>query len=268
MPRTMDVVRSDRVLVVRTVEDHMTVEHKVWEKQLDVRGYDPNSWLVYEENYGSPTRGSRVATLCIRRGSSASCTPLPFYLIATERLLPWSASCALMDYKVPARAFIKKSIKKGCNSLFPKYVGHIERKPVYKMSGPLEYMDNTIIPTDRGVREVTTEEWGGLKVYPSSWGTTPKDRRRIIREPSLHFWSVLGDAFAPTLIHQEEPNLRHNGEEYASFATIPPLSPIPLWEEDSSDEESEGEGNLALTEELELPPNMDTPFEWEASTIG
>jgi hypothetical protein len=46
MPRTMYVVRSDRVLVVRTIEDHMTVEHKVWEKQLDARGYDPNYWLV------------------------------------------------------------------------------------------------------------------------------------------------------------------------------------------------------------------------------
>jgi hypothetical protein len=194
--------------------------------------------------------------------------PLHFYLIATERLLPWSASCVLMDYKVPARAFIKKSIKKGRSSLFPKYVGHIERKPVYKENGPLEYMDNIIIPTDRGVRGVTTEECGKLKVYPSSWGTSPKDRRRIIREPSLHFWSVLGEEFSPTLIHQEEPNLIHNGEEDASFETIPPLSPTPLWEEDSSDEESEGEGNLLLPEELELPPNIDTPFEWEASTIG
>jgi hypothetical protein len=32
MPSNMGVVRPDRVLVVGTVEDCMTVEHKLWEK--------------------------------------------------------------------------------------------------------------------------------------------------------------------------------------------------------------------------------------------
>jgi hypothetical protein len=62
-------------------------------------------------------------------------------------------------------------------------------------------VNDILVRTERGMREVTTEEWGKLKGYPSYWGTTAKDRRRIIQEPSLHFWSVLGDAFAPTLIH-------------------------------------------------------------------
>jgi hypothetical protein len=74
MPRIMGVVGSDRVLVVGTVEDYMTVEHKVWENQLPARCYDLTSWLVYKEDRGSPTQGARVATLCIRRGSSASLT--------------------------------------------------------------------------------------------------------------------------------------------------------------------------------------------------
>jgi hypothetical protein len=32
MSRNVEVDRSDRVLVIGTVEDNMTVEHKVWEK--------------------------------------------------------------------------------------------------------------------------------------------------------------------------------------------------------------------------------------------
>jgi hypothetical protein len=106
-----------------------------------------------------------------------------------------------MDYKVPARAYIKKSIKEGCNPLLPNYEGHIEMKPVYEADGPLYSIDNIIVRMERGVREVTTEEWGKLKGCPPSWGTTAKDRWRIIQDPSLHFWSVLGDAFAPTVIH-------------------------------------------------------------------
>jgi hypothetical protein len=47
MTRDVKVNRPDRVLVVGTVEDYMTVGHKVWEKQLFARGYDPTSWLVY-----------------------------------------------------------------------------------------------------------------------------------------------------------------------------------------------------------------------------
>jgi hypothetical protein len=75
MPRNMAVNIPYRVLVIDTVEDYMTVKHKVWVNQLTARGYDPTSWLVYEEDCGSPTGGSRVTTLCIRRGSSASRTP-------------------------------------------------------------------------------------------------------------------------------------------------------------------------------------------------
>jgi hypothetical protein len=44
----------------------------------------------------------------------------------------------------------------------PNYVGHIERKPVYDANGPLEYMDDILIRTYIGVREVMTEEWGKL----------------------------------------------------------------------------------------------------------
>jgi hypothetical protein len=72
MPRDVTVDRPDRVLVIGTVEDYMTIGHKVWEKQLFARGCDPTYWLVYEEDCGSTTRGGRVATLFIRRGSSAS----------------------------------------------------------------------------------------------------------------------------------------------------------------------------------------------------
>jgi hypothetical protein len=63
MPKNMGVVRPGRVLVVGTMEEYMTVEHKVWEKQFAARGYDPTSWLTYEEDCGSPTLGARVATL-------------------------------------------------------------------------------------------------------------------------------------------------------------------------------------------------------------
>jgi hypothetical protein len=155
IPRNIVVYR---VLVIGTVEDCMTVEHKVWENQLAARGCDPTYWLVYEEDFGSPTRGAQVATLCIRRGSSASRTPLPFSLVTAERLPPRSAYFALMDYKVPARAYIKKSIQKGHNPLFPNYVGRTGRKPMYEAKGHLESMDGIIIRTERGVGEVTTEE--------------------------------------------------------------------------------------------------------------
>jgi hypothetical protein len=117
-------------------------------------------------------------------------------------------------------------------------VGHIGRKPVYEANLTLKSMDGILILTERGAREVTTKEWGKLKGYPSFWGTTAKDRRRIKQEPSLHFWSVLGDAFAPTLIHPEEKKSKHNQEDDASYTSIPPLSPRSPWEEDSSDEES------------------------------
>jgi hypothetical protein len=67
MPRDVTVDRKDRVLVIVTVEDYMTVGHKVWETQLFARGYDPTSWLVYEQDCGSTTRGAWLATLRIRR---------------------------------------------------------------------------------------------------------------------------------------------------------------------------------------------------------
>jgi hypothetical protein len=65
-----------------------------------------------------------------------------------------------MDYKVPARAFIKKNIQKGRNPLFPNYMGHIGRKPVYEANGPLDYMDDVLIRTERGVREVRPQLLG------------------------------------------------------------------------------------------------------------
>jgi hypothetical protein len=145
-----------------------------------------------------------------------------------------------MDYKILARAYIKKVIKAGRNPLLPNYVGHIGPTPMYEANGPLESMDDILVQTKRGVREVTTEEWGKPKGYPPSWGTTAKDRRRIIQDPSLHFWSVMGDAFAPTLIHPKlelEPNDNHD------CVTIgpSPLSPRPPWKQDSSDDESDSE---------------------------
>jgi hypothetical protein len=79
-----------------------------------------------------------------------------------------------------------------------------------------------------------------------------KDRQRIIQDPSLHFLSVLGDAFAPTLIHPE-PKVETNEVDDGIYTSPPPLSPIPLWEEDSSDEESEGEVYYPSPEQLEPP---------------
>jgi hypothetical protein len=56
--------------------------------------------------------------------------------------------------------YIKKNIKEGRNPLLPNCVGYIGRKPVYEADGPLESMDDILIQTERGVREVTTEEVG------------------------------------------------------------------------------------------------------------
>jgi hypothetical protein len=140
MPRGVMVDRPDRVLVIGTVEDYTTVGHKVWGKKLFERGYNPTSWLV-----------------CILRGSSASSVSLPFSLLAAERLPPRSACFALMDYKVPTRAYITKIIKEGRNPLLPNHVGHIGRKPVYEVDGPLESMDDILVPTKRGAREVRTK---------------------------------------------------------------------------------------------------------------
>jgi hypothetical protein len=61
--------------------------------------------------------------------------------------------------------------------------------------------------------------------------------------------------------------LEHNEDDDAIYTSIPPLSPRSPWEEDSSDEESEDEVDHPFPGQLELPPNMDAPFEWEAPDI-
>jgi hypothetical protein len=45
------------------------------------------------------------------------------------------------------------------------------------------------------------------------------------------------------------------------------MSPRPPWEEESSDEESEGEVDNPSPEHLDLPPNMDAPFEWDTPDL-
>jgi hypothetical protein len=77
----------------------------------------------------------------------------------------------------------------------------------------------------------------------------------------------LGGTFAPNLIHPENPKFEHNEEDDDMYTSIPPLSPIPPWEEYYSDEESEDEVDRPFPGELELPPNMDAPFEWEAPDL-
>jgi hypothetical protein len=89
-----------------------------------------------------------------------------------------------------------------------------------------------------------------------------KDRRRIIQEPSLHFWSVLGDVFAPTLVHPENPKLEPNEEDDGIYTIIPPLSPRPPWEEDSSEEESEDGVDHPS------PRQLDPPLTWMPDLNG
>jgi hypothetical protein len=101
---------------------------------------------------------------------------------------------------------------------------------------------------------------------PPSWNTTAKDRPRIIQDPSLHFWSVMRDAFSPTLIHPES-KMEPNDEDDGISIGPPPLSPRPPWEEDSSDDESESEFDYPSSEHLELPPKMDAPFKWGATDL-
>jgi hypothetical protein len=113
-------------------------------------------------------------------------------------------SSTVMDCNLPAHVFNKKNIREECNPLLTNYVGRIGTKPVYDSNGPIESMDDILIHTKRGVREVTMEDWGKLKGYPATWDTTAKGQRRIIREPILHFWSVLEDALAPILEGEEK----------------------------------------------------------------
>jgi hypothetical protein len=79
MPRNIVIYRHGMVLVVGTVEDYMTVEHKVWEKQLVARGYDPTSWLVHEEDGGSPTREAEWQPY-VFEGVPQPIAPLSLYL--------------------------------------------------------------------------------------------------------------------------------------------------------------------------------------------
>jgi hypothetical protein len=78
-------------------------------------------------------------------------------------------------------SFLRLKSAKGRNPLLPNYVGHIGRRPVYEADGSLESMDDILILTERDVMEAMAEEWGKLKGYPSSSGTTAKDRWRSIQ---------------------------------------------------------------------------------------
>jgi hypothetical protein len=82
----------------------------------------------------------------------------------------------------------------------------------------------------------------------------------------LHFWSVVGDAFSPTLIHPKL-ELETNDDHDCVSIGPPPLSTRPPLEEDSSDDESDSECVYPSSEHLELPPNMDAPFEWDVPDL-
>jgi hypothetical protein len=77
----------------------------------------------------------------------------------------------------------------------------------------------------------------------------------------------LGDAFAPTLTHREGPFFDENEEEDNSITGMPPISSRQIWEENYSDEESGCEDEPPHPEEVEIPPNMDVPFEWKPTDI-
>jgi hypothetical protein len=160
-------------------------------------------------------------------------------MVAVERLPPWSASFTVMDYKMPASIVYQESHSR--KPLLPTYFGHIGTKPVYDTYGPLKSMDGILIRTKSGVWEVTTEECGKLKGYPATWGTTAADRRRIIREPSLHFWSVLGDDLTSTLGKEEKDCCCENEDEDPGLMVMILLSTRQCWEEDSFDDESDSE---------------------------
>jgi hypothetical protein len=102
-----------------------------------------------------------------------------------------------MDYKMPARAYIKKNIKEGRNPLLPNYVGHIGRKPVYEAYITLESVDDILIRTERGVREVTTEEWGKLKGYPHRGEPLRKIGGGLYKNPAYIFGLSWGAHLLP-----------------------------------------------------------------------
>jgi hypothetical protein len=142
IPRDVTVDRLDRVLVIGTVEDYTTVKHKVWEKKISLcRGTNQLlGWFtrrIVDHQLEEPEWQPYVF-----EGVHQPLAPPPYSLVAAERLPPRSASFALMDYKVSARAYIKKSIQKGRDHLCPNNVGHIGSKPVYEVDGPLEPMDD------------------------------------------------------------------------------------------------------------------------------
>jgi hypothetical protein len=58
-----------------------------------------------------------------------------------------------------------------------------------------------------------------------------------------------------------------NEEDDGIYTCSPPLSYRSPWEEDSSDDESDVEADYPSPEHLELPPNMDAPFEWDAPDL-
>jgi hypothetical protein len=90
--------------------------------------------------------------------------PVPPYLsLFCQITHSHPVSFAVMDYKVPFRAFSKQAIRDGRNPLPPNYVGRMRHKPVCDMDGPLEDIDDALIHIERGVREVTMEEWVKLK---------------------------------------------------------------------------------------------------------
>jgi hypothetical protein len=102
-----------------------------------------------------------------------------------------------MDYKVPARAYIKKSIQKGCKPLLPNYVGHIGRKPVYEANRSLESMDDILTHTERGVREVTTKDWESLRDTPHLRVPLRKIGGGLYKNPSYIFGLSWGTHLLP-----------------------------------------------------------------------
>jgi hypothetical protein len=81
------------------------------------------------------------------------------------------------------------------------------------------------------------------------------------------------------LTHNEKDGFGDNEEEDSRLIGMQLLSTRQRWEEDFSDKESGFEYELPLLrnsrgllegvdlEEVKLPPNMDTPFEWEAPDL-
>jgi hypothetical protein len=96
MPTEVGKVEPNRVLGIRTVEEYMTVNHKVWEKQMEGGGgTDLSPGYYMRKTVPPPTGGARVATLSlyIRKEADAANTPLPFYLLSNDPLPPHRVLC-------------------------------------------------------------------------------------------------------------------------------------------------------------------------------